>query len=145
MNNFLSHLVAFQRFIANSESKRYASVVDQDRSSILYFILTETEENVQALVDLLDGMERHRRSMRGVAAGAADGAARARPRPSLARTSLTAVAKDKSRARLADSKNDPRIALTERFNELEDTVLHIEKDRRASVRLDADTILEKDR
>ena len=137
---FFSHLVAFQRFIANSESKRYASIVDQDRSSILYFILTESEENVQALVDLLDGMERRRRVRRG-AAGRPDGTKRAPHRPSLARTSLTARVRDTSRARLADSKNDPRIALTERFNDLEDTVLHIEKTRRASVRLDADHIL----
>lgn len=137
---FFSHLVAFQRFIANSKSKRYESIVDQDRSSILYFILTESEDNVQSLVQLLDGMELRRRHRIGK--GHQREVTNFKARPSLNQKAINGLTKEKSLARLEDSKNDPRIALTERFNELEDTVLRVERGRRNSVVIDADAILQ---
>ncbi|KAH8062628.1 hypothetical protein JL722_3555 [Aureococcus anophagefferens] len=132
---FFSHLVTFQRFMSNSTSKRYASIVDQDRSSILYFILTESEANVDSLVALLDGLEHHRsRLARG--AQPPDEPANLR-----AARSIKRLAQDKSARRLADSKHDPRVALTGRFNDLEDAVLRVEKVRRESFAFDAGTFL----
>ena len=131
---FFSHLVAFQRFICSNTDMRYASVVEQDRSSILYFILTESEENVQALVDLLDGMEHRRKSKLPAVASPGRGGPRARKR-----TSITQI---KSQRRLLDSNHDPRVALAIRFNDLEDAVLQVETDRRHSIVFDADMFLE---
>ncbi|KAH8048628.1 hypothetical protein JL722_12449 [Aureococcus anophagefferens] len=122
-------------------TRRTSIVVDDggddavDRSSILYFILTESEANVDSLVALLDGLEHHRsRLARG--AQPPDEPANLR-----AARSIKRLAQDKSARRLADSKHDPRVALTGRFNDLEDAVLRVEKVRRESFAFDAGTFL----
>ena len=57
---FFGHLVALQRFEAAGRSERFKSIVEEDRSSIVYFLLTGSQANTARLKALLDKMEHHK-------------------------------------------------------------------------------------
>ena len=57
---FFAHLVALQRFEAASDAESYKCVVEEDRSSIVYFLLTQSETHAARLSALLGAME-HRK------------------------------------------------------------------------------------
>ena len=53
---FYGHLVSLQRFGKDSTSRRYSSIDEVDRASVLYYILTQSDEDVSRLSKLLDAV-----------------------------------------------------------------------------------------